>query len=97
MSATQAHPVPIHSGLRRYAVLAALVLAIIVGTFAAYSLTRADTATGDISTVSVEDNHRGGDSCASRFVAAGGVLEGTDRSNACGAPAGRTVRGGVQP
>lgn len=93
---TQAPPVPIRSALRRYAVLVVLFLAIVAGAFTAYSLIGSEPSSV-VTGVTVDPARAGGDGCAASFAVSGGVLEGANQNDGCGAPGGRSQGGGIQP
>lgn len=88
-----------HTGTaKRMLAIASLVTALVAGIFAAYVLTTgtpaADTAPAS---TTIERTHSGAGSCTGAQVAGGGFVEGLSPANACGAPGGTAVSGGLQP
>lgn len=83
----------------QYAILAALVLALMAGVFGVYALTSSEeAATTAPGPALVEDGRAGGgDGCSARLAVSGGIIEGSTKSDACGDAGGSGFVGGVQP
>lgn len=89
--------IPVHRwSVKQYAVLIALMLALVAGAFGVYSLSSPNEATTAPSTTLVEDGRAGGDGCRTRLDVAGGRLEGQSYNDTCGSLGGSVVPGGLR-
>lgn len=82
---------------KQYAIVIALLLALVAGVFGVYALTRADAVPTVPGPVSIEDGRAGGDGCSASFAVGGGLVEGQTTTNACGGAGGAGTLGGIQP
>lgn len=82
---------------KQYAILIAMVLALMVGTFGVYSLVQTEPAATAPSTVTVEEGRGSGDGCSAAQAVSGGLVEGQTVTDACGGSGGSHLPRGVQP
>lgn len=82
---------------RQYAIVIALLLALVAGVFGVYALTRADAVLTAPSPAVDVDGRAGGDGCSASLAVGGGLVEGQTASNACGGAGGAGTSGGIQP
>lgn len=83
--------------VKQYAVLIALMLALVAGAFGVYSLTGSEGSTTAPNPAVIEPVRAGGDGCSASFTVAGGLVDGQTVSNACGGAGGSGAHGGIQP
>lgn len=83
--------------VKHYAILIAMILALVAGAFGVYSLVQTEPAAAP-ARVSVEGGGRGsGDGCSASTAISGGLVESQTVSNACGGAGGSQLPRGVEP
>lgn len=84
--------------LKHYAILTALILAVVAVAFGLFSQTSTVPVEADEPVPVTGEPARGrGGNCAERFVVTGGVLEGDRPADRCPPPGGQPMTGGVLP